>query len=302
MPVTHSVPKNPFGFDADFLRRLERLSVINRRPVGGALAGPRRSRQHGSSVEFADFRDYAPGDDLRRVDWNAYARLDRVFLRLYSAERMTTLTLIVDHSASMHFGEPQKALVAARLGAVLTYVSLGGFDRVAVLGVSGALGHYMEGRGGKASIPAVWRHLEMLMCQRAGDTDFGALRRLSRYRRGPGMTIVLSDFMSDSDWQGGLRALRAQGQEVAVVQVLAPEEIEPSVRGDWTLRDAETHGILETSVTARLLRRYQDELTSHTEALRGFCIHSGVTFARVRTDASLEHEVLRDLHGLGLLR
>src|SRR5947209_13616016 len=98
-----------FGFDPSFLARLERLTLLNKRPLVGPSAGPRRSLQRGSSVEFADFRNYAEGDDFRRIDWNAYARLDRLFLRLYTAEQMTTVTLFLDQSNSMHFGEPTKA-------------------------------------------------------------------------------------------------------------------------------------------------------------------------------------------------
>src|SRR5919205_2400767 len=95
-----------FGFDGAFLRKLERLAVASRRPLPGMTSGPRRSPRRGSSVEFADFRDYAPGDDFRRIDWNAYARLDRLFLRLYRAEEMTTLAILLDHSPSMRFGKP----------------------------------------------------------------------------------------------------------------------------------------------------------------------------------------------------
>jgi uncharacterized protein (DUF58 family) len=103
-----------FGFDSAFLQKLERLALVNRRPMIGPSAGPRRSPRHGASVEFADYRDYSPGDDFRRIDWNAYARFERLFLRLYSAEEMTTLTLFLDHSASMRFGEPSPAGAGVR--------------------------------------------------------------------------------------------------------------------------------------------------------------------------------------------
>src|SRR5438270_13401144 len=124
----------PFGFDGTFLRKLDRLALVNRQTLAGPSAGPRRSFRHGTSPEFSDFRDYSPGDDFRRIDWNAYARLDRLFLRLYRAEQMTTVTLFLDHSPSMNFGEPSKSLTTARLAATLSFVALQNYDRVAVVG------------------------------------------------------------------------------------------------------------------------------------------------------------------------
>jgi len=291
-----------FGFDTAFLRRLQRLTIAARRPVRGPFAGPRRSVQRGASVEFADFRDYAPGDDLRRVDWSAYARLDRLFLRLYHAERMTTLTLILDHSPSMGFGEPSKRLMAARLAAIFSYISLGNVDRVAVLGLGSRLDHHFQAKGGKVAIPEVWRHIRSTMGAPAGGTNFGELRRFGAFQRAPGLTIVVSDFLSDSDWRGGLRALRAADQEVSLVQVLAPEEIEPAIRGDWALADVETNEVVETSVAARLLRRYEEELAAHTAALRSHAAQTGMTFVQMRSDAPLTETVLHDLYRAGLLR
>lgn len=291
-----------FGFDTAFLRRLQRLTIAARRPVRGPFGGPRRSAQRGASVEFADFRDYAPGDDLRRVDWSAYARLDRLFLRLYHAERMTTLTLILDHSPSMSFGDPSKRLMAARLAAIFSYISLGNVDRVAILGLGSRLDHHFQAKGGKASIPEVWRHIRATMGTAAGGTDFGELRRFGAFQRAPGLTIVISDFLSDSDWKGGLRALLAAEQEVSLVQVLAPDEIEPDIRGDWALTDVETSEVVETSVAARLLRRYEEELAAHTADLRRHASQTGMTFVQMRTDAPITETVLRDLYRAGLLR
>ncbi|GAC1466434.1 MAG: DUF58 domain-containing protein [Chloroflexota bacterium] len=291
-----------FGFSTDFLQRLERLAVASRAPARGPFAGPRRSPHHGVSVEFADFRDYAPGDDFRRVDWNAYARLDRLFLRLYSAERMTTLTLIMDHSPSMLFGEPTKALMTARLGAIFTFIALRNFDHVAVLGLGDRLDHFFRGRGGKRAIPEVWSHIAATMAMPTGPTDFGALRNFRVFQRGPGMTIVISDFMSDTDWRGGMRSLRVAGQQVGAVQVLAPDEVRPGVRGDWALCDAETGAVVETSITARVLRRYHDALTEHTKELQEACRAERIAFVQMQSDASLTDVVLKDVYSSGILQ
>src|SRR5579872_3998417 len=127
-------PHDLFDFDGAFLRRLERLTIQSTRTLLGQSSGPRRSPRRGSSVEFADFREYAPGDDLRRVDWKAYGRLDRLFIRLYQAEEISTVTILIDRSASMGFGDPPKSAFAAEIAAMFSYIALHSYDLVAVGG------------------------------------------------------------------------------------------------------------------------------------------------------------------------
>jgi uncharacterized protein (DUF58 family) len=289
-----------FGFRSEFLRKLEQVALRSRRPLVGASAGPRRSPRHGSSSEFADFRDYAPGDDLRRVDWNAYARLDRLFLRLYSAEEVATLTLLLDRSHSMAFGEPPKALTAARLAAIFAYIALHGHDHVAVAGWSTAFDVYLPPQFGTRSIPRVWRFIESMMERPAGGTDVGVLRREGPYRRRGGLAIVLSDFLTESDWRGGLLGLRAANQEVTAVQILAPDELDPDLQGDWALRDVETGHTLEVTGSSRLLREYRAALKAHTAAIQAFCRSHGMAYVPIRSDANLEDTLLGRLQAAGL--
>lgn len=290
-----------FGFDTVFLQKLERLALLNRRQIRSSRTGFRRSSRHGSSVEFADFRDYVEGDDMRRVDWNAYARLDRLFLRLYSAEQSTDITLYLDRSSSMMFGSPSKAAVIARLAAIFSYIALHSYDRVDVVAWGETLDRGVSSQSGTRAIPYVWRSIAALMAELQPSTDFSALRRAARVQRRSGLAIVLSDFLTDSDWQGGLQALRAAGQEVDVIQVLAPEELEPRLRGDWALRDAETNRVVEITVTPRLLRRYRDEFAAHTAALQDFCRRHDISFLRIRSDETIEQSVLRSLRSVGML-
>lgn len=290
-----------FGFDGAFLRKLERLALLSRHPLPGPAAGPRRSPRRGSSVEFADFRDYTPGDDFRRIDWKAYGRLDRLFLRLYSAEEMTTLTIFLDHSASMRYGNPPKALLAARLAAVFSYIALHNYDLVAVAGWGDKLDRYYPPRGGKAATPEVWDRIAGLMSEPGGQTDFTALRGFQHVRRGFGLSIVISDVLTDSDWQGGLRALRGAGQEVSLVQILAPEELNPSIRGDWKLHDVENGREVEITVSPRLLKRYQEELAAHTAGVREYCRRQGIAFLQLPSDAPIADMALTSLHSVGML-
>lgn len=290
-----------FGFDSAFLHRLERMAVLSRRRLASPSSGLHRSPRHGSSVEFADYRDYTVGDDFRRVDWKAYARLDRLFLRLYSAEDSSTVTLLLDRSSSMSFGAPPKALTAARLAAVFSLVALHTYDRVAVAGWAEGIDRYLPPQSGTGAVGRVWRFIADLMSSPAARTDLGALRTYARLSKRPGLAIVISDLLTDSDWRSGLRALQASGQEVHLIQVLSPDELRPELHGDWRLRDAESDLAVEVSVSQRLLRRYEDELTAHTEEIQGFCRHAGITYLQLGSDASLPDTVLTTLRRAGVI-
>jgi uncharacterized protein (DUF58 family) len=290
-----------FGFDGAFLQRLERLTVLNRRPLAGSSAGPRRSPRHGASVEFADFRNYAAGDDFRRIDWNAFARLDRLFLRLYLAEEIAAVTLFLDHSRSMQFGAPTKALTAARIAAVLSYIALRNYDTVAVAGWGEKIDHFLPGQRGQAATSQVWQTIARLVDSSVGATDFGSLRTFGSLAQRPGIAVILSDFLTDTDWRAGLRSLRAAGQEVTAVQVLAPEEIDPSLRGDWKLVDAESGKETEVTISPRLLRRYREELDRHSQALQDFCRREGISFLQARSDIDLAGSLLTGLRAAGVL-
>jgi uncharacterized protein (DUF58 family) len=290
-----------FGFDSAFLQRVERLSILNRQALRGPSAGPRNSPRHGASVEFADFRNYVTGDDFRRVDWKAFARLDRLFLRLYRAEELAIITIFLDHSRSMDFGEPTKGLTAGRLAAVLSYIALNSYDTVAVAGWGDTIDHFLPGQSGAGSIPGVWQTIARLVDTPAPATDFACLRTFGQYRRGAGISIVLSDFMTDSDWQAGLRSLRAAGQEVTAIQILSPEEIAPPLRGDWKLVDAETGTQTEVTLSPHLLRAYGEALERHTAAISDFCRREGIAFIRLPSDVDLAGTVITDLQAVGVL-
>lgn len=290
-----------FGFDSQFLRKLEQVALTSRRPIPGPFSGPRRSPRYGSSPEFADFRDYTPGDDLRRVDWNAYARLDRLFLRLYTAEEMATLTLLLDTSRSMDFGDPRKSLTTARLAAIFSYIALHGNDRVAVAGWSSRVHQYLPPQVGTQAVSRVWRFIHQLQSTSSGSTDFAVLRSEGPFRRRAGLAVVLSDFLSDTDWRGGLLALRSAGQEVTALQILSRDELEPGLRGDWQLRDVESGATVEITSSQRLLRRYAEQLQAHLESIRDFCRRHDMVHIVIPSDDSLEHNVLRHLQRAGVL-
>lgn len=287
-------------FDSAFLQKLELLSLVSRRPLPGSGAGLRRSVAAGSSVEFADFRTYAPGDDFRRVDWNAYARLGKLFLRIYMAEENATATLFLDCSRSMAGGTPAKGDFARRLATALAYIALAGYDRVGVAACRAGFDNYLLPVAGRAAAGRVWRFLADQPLD--GGTDLGrALSGYAPHTRGPGMAVVLSDLLTPSDWRAGIRALRGLRQQVTLVQVLAPEELEPALRGDFTLVDGETGDRREITVTASTLKAYRARLQAYTNEIADFCGRNDVMFVQVSSDTRLEDVVLRVLCREGIL-
>src|SRR6266704_1868396 len=233
-----------FPLDAATLQRLDNLALITRKAMATGRPGRRRSPLAGSSMEFSDYRRYAPGDDFRRIDWRAYARLERLFMRVFEAEENLTITVLIDCSDSMYHGKPAKAPLATALAAAISYVALKCEDRVIVGALTDQLAAYRKAGSGKNAIWTVGEFLNRL--PRSGTTDLNrALYDLGRIVPGPGLTVVISDFLAPGGYQTGLRAVRQLRQEVALLQILSPDEIEPDIHGDWHLRDSEGAGSVD---------------------------------------------------------
>ena len=280
-------------FTPDFLHKLEALELATRGSLAGPGIGPRRSPKVGTSVEFSDFRNYAPGDDYRRIDWNAYARLERLFLRLYRAEENLTVSLLLDNSRSMAWGEPSKFDLACRVAGALAYLALLRYDRVGVFPLGGNLRGHLPALGGRAHVWPVWDYLEQL--QTSDTTDLGeALSSFAaRYCPRPGLSILVTDLLTDSDWRAGLQKLLAARQEAIVLQILAPEEIAPEITGHWQMVDDEDGTSLEVTLTPRTLQAYRDRLTAYTREVASFCHAHGISFVQMGSDLPIEDAVFR---------
>src|SRR6266568_4591708 len=245
-----------FPLDASTLQRLDTLALITRKSMATGRPGRRRSPLAGTSMEFADYRRYTPGDDFRRIDWKAYARLERLFLRVFEAEENLTVTILLDCSNSMQHGKPSKASLASSIAAALSYVALKCEDGVIVGALTDRLAAYRRVGSGKHAIWTIGDFLSHL--PDSGPTDLNhALYDLGRVVKSPGLTIVISDFLAQGGYQIGLRSVRQLRQEVALLQILAPDEIEPDLQGDWSLRDSEGSGNVEISGTPAVLQAYQ---------------------------------------------
>ena len=291
----------------ELLRRLEQLQLLASRRARSSARGERRSRARGQSVEFADHRAYVPGDDLRRLDWNLYGRLDRLFLKLYEEERELPVTLFLDCSRSMDFGAPSKFDFARQAAAALGYVALRGFDRVTVRafpalegrdeppgpGEPAARAALRAIRGGKMSLSFL-KHLETLTAGGSASLN-DALRRGALESRHSGLAVVLSDFLDPAGYEPGLNALVGRGFQIHAVQVLSPDEIAPDIQGDLRLVDAETGAEQEVSFGPFRLAAYQRSVQSYIQRLREFCAARGIRFFMAPSSVRLEDLLLKQL-------
>ncbi len=283
-----------FPLDADVLQRLETLALLTRKPMATGRAGRRRSPLAGSSMEFADYRRYAPGDDFRRIDWRAYARLERLFLRVFEAEENLTVTVLLDCSDSMHYGNPTKAALAMELAAALAYVALKCEDSVIVGALTDKLTAYRRAGSGKDAVWNVGEFLQRL--PHSGTTDLNrALYDLGRIVNRPGLTVVISDFLAPGGYQTGIRALLQLRQEVALLQILAPDELEPDIQGDWRLQDSEGTGNVDVSVSPAVLQAYRERLATFTQELATFAHSYAMTYTLIPSDTAVIDVVQRIL-------
>lgn len=298
--------------DSAFLRRLEHLSLRARRTYAGQQRAERRSRRRGASLEFADYRNYTPGDDLRSLDWNLYARLDRFYVRLYEEEEELPVHVVLDGSASMRWQpaacpRPSKFEFARQLAAALAYVALAHHDHVALHWLDASLtvrdGSVDAGRG-KTQFHRALRFLRADSAATADGSDLGrSLRQLSTRARRRGLVIVLSDLLDPRDAvQNGLEALVQQGFELQLVQILDPVELSPELKGDLRLSDAEGGAPIELASDDALLRDYRAAAQNYLESLARFAGRRRIPFLRVLTNESFEDAALRGLRAAGLVR
>ncbi len=291
----------PFPLDASTLQRLDTLALITRKSMATGRPGRRRSPLAGTSMEFADYRRYAPGDDFRRIDWRAYARLERIFLRVFEAEENMTVSILLDCSNSMQHGKPSKASLSISIAAAIAYIALKCEDAVIVGALTNRLAAYRRVGSGKHALWTIGDFLSHL--PDSGQTDLNqALYDLGRVVNSPGLTIVISDFLTPAGYQVGLRSVRQLRQEVALLQILSSDELDPDIQGDWQLRDSEGFGNIEISGTPAVLQAYQQRLLTFMQDLASFAHDHTMTYAMIPSDTGLIDVVQRLLRQVELVK
>jgi uncharacterized protein (DUF58 family) len=289
-----------------FMHQLDRLDVRSRKMLRGTVQGERRSKKRGASVEFADYRNYVVGDDLRRIDWNLYARLDKLFLRLFLEEEDLSVSLLLDVSGSMDYGDPHKLTYAKQLVAALGYVALTHHNRLNLYSFADTIHGTAEGMRGRRPIPRMVEWLREAPGSDgppAGDLVV-ACRQFAVLNPRAGIVVLISDFMDKGDLAEALRYVAGERYDTYAVQVLSPQEVDPSrggIVGDLRLTDLEDGNTAEVSVSGALLEKYKANLEAYCQHIKETCTKRGLMYLAATTDVPVETVVLKYLRERGLL-
>lgn len=287
-------------FDSLTLNRLKRLQLMAQQIKRGAIKGDRRSSRRGQSIEFADYRDYVPGDDLRRLDWNIYARHERPFIKLMEDEEDLAVYVVLDGSLSMDWGEgnENKLLFGKKLAAGLGVISLftGDLLTVEVWGGETRLGPM---RGG-ANLIRLLHAFDTVAS--SGEIDFEQqARKFTAVNKRPGLLIIISDFLFPNGYEKGLKHLQAQGHEIILIHTLTEDERHPDLNGDLRLVDVETGNAQEVSLTRWMRERYIERLEAWQAELSAFARQRQMHYFDLSTASEWDHFLLYELRKSGAL-
>ena len=290
----------PLLFDSDFLAKLEQLYLLSKKLFRGAHWAERRSRQIGSSLEFADYRNYTLGDDLRSIDWNIYGRLDRLFVKLFEQEQDLDISFLLDASASMRWtpaggGRIPKFDQARRIAASLAYIGLANLDRVNVHYFASRLEEDLGLCRGKSQFHKVLEFLRHAPALEGETRLLPCLRTFAQRMKRRGLVFVLSDLFDPDGFEEGLALLRHQQFELHVIHVLDPAEVRPGAMGDLRLIECESGEAYEVTASEALLQRYHAEVDAFLQKAAAFCAESGINYAQATTAVPFEDLVLRVL-------
>lgn len=285
----------------ELMAQLERLELVSRKIFRGRLKGERRSTRKGQSVEFADFRNYVPGDDLRFIDWNTYARLDRLFLKMFFEEEDLHFYALIDASPSMDFGTPTKLLYAKQLAAALGFIGLIRSDRVRIETLGQPAGRPAPAFRGRQSARRMVNYLDSIQPDQSGSLAAGVKNFCIR-NSGKGIVVLISDLMDKQGYGDALKYLLSQRMDVYVIQILSAEELDPLVKGDLKLVDCEDDDIAEISASGALLKRYQKTLAAFVAGARDFCGRRGMNYLLANNQLPVDQLVSSYLRKRGLVR
>lgn len=292
--------KRPPLLDNAFLGHLEQLGVVSKKIFLGRMRGERRSKRRGVSIEFADYRDYAKGDDLRFLDWNIFGRLDRLFTKLFHEEEDLHVHLLIDASRSMDFGEPNKAWFAMRAAAALAYIAAAGYDHVFLVGFNAGLYRWTRPARGRNQAGRIVDFLENLPFGDETRLEDGC-RKFSLQQTRGGVVILLSDLMDPDGFEPALKHLLRRRNDVYVIQTLSPQELNPDIAGDLRLIDVETGDPVEVSVTGDLISIYEKRLKAFQAQVTAYCNRYGIHYLPVSTDVPAERLLSGTFRRMGLI-
>lgn len=287
--------------DPAFMTKLDQLGLVSKKIFAGKMRGERLTKRKGESVEFADYRQYVAGDDLRFLDWNIYARLEKLFIKLFLQEEDLHVSVLIDASKSMDWGDPNKGLYARRVAAAVAYIGLINFDRVSLYTYSSGLRRQLSGVRGRRWMFKVMEFLSEVSFDGPSDLPLTGKQFAIRHPQ-PGIVIVLSDFIEKGGYEEGLKYLLGRRYDLYAVQLLSPEEIEPVLAGDLRLTDVEDEDFAEVTIGRALLNRYRNNLQSYCERLKEYCSKRGVNYLFTSTKVPFDQIILSYFRQRGLIQ
>ena len=287
--------------DPGLIAKLDQLELLTQRVFRGRTKGERRSRQKGHSIEFADYREYVPGDDTRHLDWNVYGRLERLYIRLFLEEEDLAFYTIVDTSASMDHGEPMtKFDYARRLAAALGYVALRNSDKVGISDAKDGVRSRLRPVRGRAQLAKMLSYLDTL---RPGETTnlVESCRDFVLQNTQPGIVVLVSDFLDERGHEEALKHFFMRSHDVYCVQLLSPQERDPELLGHLELVDSESGERQEITANEAMIRQYKKTLEAFCGGIRDWCTSHGMTYIAATTDIPLDRLLLQQIRQRGLL-
>ena len=290
----------------EFFSRLETLSLEMRADLAGFFGGKHLVKTYGQTVEFADYREYALGDDIRRIDWNLYSRFEKFFLKLFTDERQMHTQIFIDCSASMGKDNPQKAAYAIGIAAALGYLSVHNMDKVSYKLIKGKKAEDPFGTiVGKRAFFSAISELENLTFDGESDID-AAVVGCENTGNNDGLTLIISDFFTDSDWRRAIDYLSYKKRQVLLIQVMTPEERDPTYSGRVNLIDSESEDLtdpknmkMNIDISAQIA--YEEALKDLESDLYNFCVSRGATFISIPTDQPIEKALFKELLKVGIV-
>ncbi len=286
----------------ELLSEIEQLQTILKNNIAGMFGGLRRSRNLGSSCEFADYRDYMEGDDITKIDWNAYARFDKLYQKLYFDERQMHTRIYIDASRSMCFGDEKKAEQALRLTAAFAYLSVCEMEKVSVYVIKeGSAEELISGIVGKEAYLSEIGKLNTVTFD--GDSHISDAIIPTKTGRGDGLSVIISDFLTDNNFEDAITFLAEKRRDILCVQVLSREEINPQLRGKMHLFDSENaERAYRKNIDKEIIRAYKAALEHVTSRIQNYCNARGADYALVTAEDSVSQVFFEKMVKIGVLK
>ena len=291
-----------FEITEELLTQIENLQMLLKNNVAGMFGGNHKSRTYGSSCEFADYRDYVDGDDTTKLDWNAYARFDKLYLKLFLDERQMHTRIYIDASRSMEYGDPKKAERALLYAAVIAYLSVCEMDKVSIYVIKDKAVHeIIRGMVGKESFLSSIHLLEEITFD--GDSFISEAIVPAQVGYGDGLSVIISDFLTENDYEAAIDHLISKRRDVFCLQILSLSELSPQARGKVHFFDSENTGLFyRKDIDREIAKAYKRALEYATGRVRDYCMARGADYLLVSAEDKPQDVLFEKLVNMGVFQ